>query len=159
MRCPYCSEDDDRVIDTRPIEGGNIIRRRRECVKCGKRFTTYERVERLEILLVRKRDESIEPFDREKIMRGIMKACEKRPIEPEKMEAIVSNIEQELYNRGEREVSSVEIGEKVMSALKGLDEVAYVRFASVYRQFKDVEQFLGEIKEIINGKGNRKKYK
>jgi len=156
MRCPYCFEDADRVIDTRPIEGGNIVRRRRECVKCGKRFTTYERVERLEILLVRKRDESIEPFDREKIMRGIMKACEKRPIEPEKMEAIVSNIEQELYNRGEREVSSVEIGKRVMNALKGLDEVAYVRFASVYRQFTDVEQFLGEIKEIVNKKSNKK---
>jgi transcriptional repressor NrdR len=156
MRCPYCFEDADRVIDTRPIEGGNIVRRRRECVKCGKRFTTYERVERLEILLVRKRDESIEPFDREKIMRGIMKACEKRPIEPEKIEAIVSNIEQELYNRGEREVSSVEIGKRVMNALKGLDEVAYVRFASVYRQFTDVEQFLGEIKEIVNKKSNKK---
>jgi len=156
MRCPYCSENDDKVVDTRPVEGGNIIRRRRKCMNCGKRFTTYERVEHLEVLLVRKRDESIEPFDREKLMRGIMKACEKRPIEPEKIEAVVSNIEQELYNSGEREVSSVEIGERVMNALKGLDEVAYVRFASVYRQFRDVEQFLGEIKEIINKKGNKK---
>jgi len=156
MRCPYCSENDDKVVDTRPVEGGNIIRRRRKCMNCGKRFTTYERVEHLEVLLVRKRDESIEPFDREKLMRGIMKACEKRPIEPEKIEAVVSNIEQELYNSGEREVSSVDIGERVMNALKGLDEVAYVRFASVYRQFRDVEQFLGEIKEIINKKGNKK---
>jgi len=127
------------------------------CLACGKRFTTYERVERLEVILVRKRDGNIEPFDREKIIRGIMKACEKRPVKPESIERIVSKIEQELYKSGEREVSSVEIGEMVMGELKKLDDVAYVRFASVYRQFEDIDRFVGEIKDLIKKKGDKKK--
>ncbi len=134
-----------------------MIRRRRMCLACGKRFTTYERVERLEVILVRKRDGNIEPFDREKIIRGIMKACEKRPVKPESIERIVSKIEQELYKSGEREVSSVEIGEMVMGELKKLDDVAYVRFASVYRQFEDIDRFVGEIKDLIKKKGDKKK--
>ncbi|OQX90441.1 MAG: transcriptional regulator NrdR [Candidatus Coatesbacteria bacterium 4484_99] len=157
MRCPYCGKDRDKVVDTRPVEDGSMIRRRRMCLACGKRFTTYERVERLEVILVRKRDGNIEPFDREKIIRGIMKACEKRPVKPESIERIVSKIEQELYKSGEREVSSVEIGEMVMGELKKLDDVAYVRFASVYRQFEDIDRFVGEIKDLIKKKGDKKK--
>ncbi len=149
MKCPFCGEDNDRVIDTRPSEGGEAVRRRRECLKCGRRFTTYERLETLPIM-VRKRDGSVQPFDRQKILAGILKACEKRPVSLEDMEKLVNDIEQDLYGKLEREVDSTYIGEKVIIALEKLDEVAYVRFASVYRQFKDINQFMRELKNILD---------
>lgn len=149
MKCPFCGEDNDRVIDTRPSEGGEAVRRRRECLNCGRRFTTYERLETLPIM-VRKRDGSVQPFDRQKILAGILKACEKRPVSLEDMENLVNDIEQDLYGKLEREVDSTYIGEKVIIALEKLDEVAYVRFASVYRQFKDINQFMRELKNILD---------
>jgi len=149
MKCPFCGDDNDRVIDTRPSEGGEAVRRRRECLNCGRRFTTYERLETLPIM-VRKRDGSVQPFDRQKILAGILKACEKRPVSLEDMEKLVNDIEQDLYGKLEREVDSTYIGEKVIIALEKLDEVAYVRFASVYRQFKDINQFMRELKNILD---------
>ncbi len=149
MKCPFCGDDNDRVIDTRPSEGGEAVRRRRECLNCGRRFTTYERLETLPIM-VRKRDGSVQPFDRQKILAGILKACEKRPVSLEDMEKLVNDIEQDLYGKLEREVDSTYIGEKVIMALEKLDEVAYVRFASVYRQFKDINQFMRELKNILD---------
>jgi len=149
MKCPFCGDDNDRVIDTRPSEGGEAVRRRRECLNCGRRFTTYERLETLPIM-VRKRDGSVQPFDRQKILTGILKACEKRPVSLEDMEKLVNDIEQDLYGKLEREVDSTYIGEKVIIALEKLDEVAYVRFASVYRQFKDINQFMRELKNILD---------
>jgi len=149
MKCPFCGEDNDRVIDTRPSEGGEAVRRRRECLNCGRRFTTYERLETLPIMVL-KRDGSVQPFDRQKILAGILKACEKRPVSLEDMEKLVNDIEQDLYGKLEREVDSTYIGEKVIVALEKLDEVAYVRFASVYRQFKDINQFMRELKNILD---------
>ncbi|MBA7699823.1 Transcriptional repressor NrdR [subsurface metagenome] len=149
MKCPFCGDDNDRVIDTRPSEGGEAVRRRRECLNCDRRFTTYERLETLPIM-VRKRDGSVQPFDRQKILAGILKACEKRPVSLEDMENLVNDIEQDLYGKLEREVDSTYIGEKVIMALEKLDEVAYVRFASVYRQFKDINQFMRELKNILD---------
>ncbi len=146
MKCPFCQYADTKVIDSRLAKEGEIIRRRRECDQCQKRFTTYERVEET-LPLVVKKDGRREPFDRSKIEGGMLKACEKRPISVETLQKIVEHIEAQLLERGEKEVSSVELGEKVMEELKGLDDVAYVRFASVYRSFKDIGEFVDLIKD------------
>ena len=151
MRCPFCEEPDTKVIDSRPTEEGHALRRRRECVKCGKRFTTYEKVEEI-LFMVVKRDGRRESFDRNKILNGIIRACEKRPVSLEQMETVVSDIERTLNNMMEKEISSEAIGEVVMEKLKDLDEVAYVRFASVYRQFKDVGTFVAEIEKFLKDK-------
>ena len=145
MRCPYCKVDDDRVIDSRSVEEGSSIRRRRECVKCERRYTTYERFERSDLRVVKK-DGTRVAFDRQKILSGILKACEKRPVPSADVEATVVRIEQEIGRRFEREVPSRAIGELVMRELKKLDLVAYVRFASVYREFKDIGDFVDEIR-------------
>ena len=151
MRCPYCGYLESKVIDSRPAEEGATIRRRRECLACGKRFTTYEIMERLPLIVV-KRDGSRQTFDKIKIMNGMLRACEKRPVSVDALEKITDEIEQELHNSLEREVSTTEIGEMVMTRLKDIDEVAYVRFASVYRQFKDVNTFLEELQKLIDKK-------
>jgi transcriptional repressor NrdR len=148
MRCPFCSNDEDRVIDSRPSDEGAAIRRRRECIACGARFTTYEKIENLPLLVIKK-DGTREPFDREKLMSGIMKSCQKRPVTTTQIEALVSSIEVQTQNSLKREISSREIGEMVMEGLKSIDEVAYVRFASVYRQFKDVNSFLEELNDML----------
>ena len=148
MRCPFCENPDTRVIDSRPTEEGHAIRRRRECDNCNKRFTTYEKVEEM-IFMVIKKDGSREAFDRNKVMNGIIKACEKRPVPIADIEKIVDDIERGLNNMMEKEVESKLIGEVIMEHLKDLDEVAYVRFASVYRQFKDVNTFVAEIEKLL----------
>jgi len=148
MKCPFCEQPDTKVIDSRPTEEGHAIRRRRECIVCGKRFTTYEKVEDVFFMVV-KRDGRREAFDRSKILNGIIRACEKRPISMDQMESLVSDIERTLNNRMEKEISSELIGEIVMEHLKDLDEVAYVRFASVYRQFKDVSTFVAEVEKLL----------
>lgn len=153
MKCPFCENQDTKVIDSRPTEDGHAIRRRRECDACGKRFTTYEKVEQM-ILMVIKKDGSREAFDRNKIMNGIIRACEKRPVPIAEMEKIVDEIERGLNNMMEKEVESTFIGELIMERLRKLDEVAYVRFASVYRQFTDVNTFVAEIEKLLlNKKG------
>jgi transcriptional repressor NrdR len=149
MRCPFCGHDEDRVIDSRPSDEGSAIRRRRECITCGARFTTYEKVESLPLLVIKK-DGTREPFNREKLMAGIMKSCEKRPVSTLQIEGLVNAIETQTQNSLKREISSREIGEMVMEGLKQIDEVAYVRFASVYRQFKDVNSFLDELNEMLS---------
>lgn len=151
MRCPYCSYTESKVIDSRPTEENNSIRRRRECLKCGKRFTTYEKLESIALVVIKK-DESRQPFNRAKILKGIMTACEKRPITLAQMEHLTDEIESELSQSMEREVRSTRIGELVMKKLRDLDEVAYVRFASVYKQFDDVNTFMEELKGLINEK-------
>jgi transcriptional repressor NrdR len=148
MKCPFCGHVDDKVIDSRASSDGNAVRRRRECLKCDKRFTTYEYIEEMPLLVVKK-DSRRQPYDRKKVLVGIQKACEKRPISSEKIEELVSSIERELNRKFEREVLSKEIGELIMDKLASLDEVAYVRFASVYRQFKDVNQFMTELKDLL----------
>ncbi len=148
MKCPFCGQDDDRVIDSRVVRDGYEVRRRRLCNRCGRRFTTYERVAQ-ELPYVIKKDGRREPFSREKVLNGLRKACEKRPISIDVLERIVDRIEAWIQEQGKMEVSSVEIGERVMEELKRLDEVAYVRFASVYRQFKDISQFMDELKELL----------
>ncbi len=145
MKCPFCSYADTKVIDSRLSREGDIIRRRRECDQCLKRFTTYERVEEI-LPLVIKKDGRREPFDRQKIEAGLLKACEKRPISVDTIQKIVSKIETEMMEKGEKEVPSSMIGERIMEELKGLDDVAYVRFASVYRSFKDIGEFVDLIK-------------
>ena len=152
MRCPFCGYAESKVIDSRPAEEGATIRRRRECLACQKRFTTYEIMERLPLIVV-KRDGSRQTFDKIKVMNGMLRACEKRPVSLQSLERIADEIEQELQNSLEREVSTAEIGEMVMSKLKDVDEVAYVRFASVYRQFKDVNTFFEELQKLIDRKG------
>jgi len=147
MRCPKCAGVDDKVIDSRSTRDGLLIRRRRECLKCGTRFTTYEEMYR-ESLRVKKRDGQYEEFDRRKLLAGIEKACEKRPVSTEKIELLAERVISELENEFGREVPSMKIGERVMDHLRKLDEVAYVRFASVYRQFRDAEQFIDEIKQL-----------
>ena len=147
MRCPYCSYSESKVIDSRPAEEGTTIRRRRECLSCGKRFTTYEIMEQLPLLVI-KRDGSRQSFDRVKVINGMVKACEKRPVPMEQIEKVADEIEQELQSSLEREVSSAQIGEMIMDRLKDLDQVAYVRFASVYREFKDVKTFVQEIAKL-----------
>lgn len=154
MRCPFCENDDTKVIDSRHTEDGYAIRRRRECMSCGKRFTTYEKVEE-QLLVVIKKDGSRQAFDRNKIVSGIVKACEKRPVAYADMERIADEIERGLNNMMEKEVTSTFIGELVMDKLKDLDEVAYVRFASVYRQFTDVSTFISEIEKMLGTKGRR----
>ena len=156
MRCSYCGYKEDKVVDSRATQEGSAIRRRRECLKCGKRFTTYEYIEEVSLMVVKK-DGRREPFDRKKILSGIMKACEKRPISIEKMEEIVIQVERAIQKKSDREVASTRIGELVMEKLKCLDDVAYVRFASVYRQFKDVGQFMEELKGILSKEGQRRK--
>ena len=151
MRCPYCENPDTKVIDSRPTEEGHAIRRRRGCEKCGKRFTTYEKVEET-ILMIVKKDGRREAFDRNKVMNGIVKACEKRHVPVAEMERVVNEIERGLNNMMEKEVESTFIGELVMEKLKELDEVAYVRFASVYRQFTDVNTFVKEIEKLLGNK-------
>jgi transcriptional repressor NrdR len=149
MKCPYCGYKDDKVVDSRATAEESAIRRRRECLKCGKRFTTYEYIEEVSLMVIKK-DGRREPFDRKKVLSGIIKACEKRPISMEKMEDVVIQIERAIQKKSDREVSASRIGELVMERLKALDDVAYVRFASVYRQFKDVGQFMVELKDILN---------
>lgn len=148
MRCPFCENEDTKVIDSRHTEDGHAIRRRRECDACGKRFTTYEKVEQM-MLMVIKKDGRREAFDRDKIMSGVIKACEKRPVSMAEIENIVDEIERGLNNMMEKEVESSFIGELIMERLRKLDEVAYVRFASVYRQFKDVSTFVAEIEQLL----------
>lgn len=151
MKCPFCDYEDTKVIDSRHTEEGHAIRRRRECEKCNKRFTTYEKVEEV-ILMVIKKDGSRETFDRSKVMNGIIKACEKRPVPIAEIEKIVDDIERGLNNMMEKEVKSTFIGELIMDRLKDLDEVAYVRFASVYRQFTDINTFVKEIEGLLGRK-------
>ena len=151
MKCPFCGYTESRVIDSRPTDEYTSIRRRRECLSCQKRFTTYESVEMLPIVVIKK-DGSRQMFDRSKIMNGLMRSCEKRPVPVAKLEALVDDIEQRLSNALVKEVSSTQIGEYVMEGLKELDEVAYVRFASVYRQFKDVNSFMAELQRLIQEK-------
>lgn len=149
MKCPYCGELESKVIDSRPTEDGEKIRRRRECLRCGKRFTTYEIVETVPLMVIKK-DRSRQVFDRQKLLGGMLRACEKRPVSYEMLERAVDNIEQSLLNSYEREVTSIHIGELAMEELKKIDEVAYVRFASVYRQFSDLNTFMNELKEMLS---------
>lgn len=148
MKCPFCGFEESKVIDSRPTDEGERIRRRRECISCGKRFTTYEIIESVPVVVVKK-DKSREVFDREKLFNGMMRACEKRPVSVEVIEKSIDEIEAELQNSLDREVTSVKIGELVMDKLKEIDEVAYVRFASVYRQFKDINTFMSELKKLL----------
>lgn len=149
MKCPRCGHVDNKVVDSRAGKDGDVIRRRRECLSCARRFTTYERIEE-ELPLVVKRDGRREPYDRQKILSGIRKACEKRPVSVDTIEHLVEALEQEFQSGPEKEISTIRIGERVMSKLLQVDDVAYVRFASVYRQFKDVSQFVEEIKTLIS---------
>ena len=151
MKCPFCSFEESKVIDSRPTDEGEKIRRRRECIACGKRFTTYEIIESVPIIVVKK-DKSRQAFDRVKLFNGMLRACEKRPVSIEQIDKVVSDIEADLQNSLDREVTSVRIGELVMDKLKELDEVAYVRFASVYRQFKDINTFMDELHKLLGEK-------
>ena len=151
MKCPFCNYPDSKVVDSRPTDEGTSIRRRRECLRCFKRFTTYETVERLPLMLI-KRDGTREPYDRNKLLSGVMKACEKRPVPQARWEQLVDTVEQRLFGTLETEVSSQKIGEMVMQELKNVDEVAYVRFASVYRQFKDINTFLEDLNSLLQNK-------
>ena len=153
MKCRYCAGTESKVIDSRPTEDGSAIRRRRECLNCGKRFTTYEKIEDLPVMVV-KRDGRREPFDSEKIRSGIVKACEKRPVSANDIEVMVNEIEQVVKNKNEHEISTAELGELVMEKLYALDEVAYVRFASVYRQFRDVNTFYDELCKLLERNKN-----
>ncbi|MFZ3209600.1 MAG: transcriptional regulator NrdR [Geobacteraceae bacterium] len=148
MKCPFCTSPDSRVVDSRPDKGGTTIRRRRECELCGKRFTTHERVEEM-LPLVTKKDSRREPFDRLKVIAGIQKASEKRPVSTETIERLVDRLEARLQEWGEREVPSTTIGEWVMNELHDIDQVAYVRFASVYRSFKDINEFMAELQDLL----------
>ena len=156
MRCPFCSTDDTRVLDSRDSNEGAVIRRRRECEACKRRFTTYERVDELNPLVIKK-DGRREGFDRDKLLMGLKKACEKRPVSVEQLETIITGIERKLQETGEKEIPSTMIGEEVMRRLPALDEVAYVRFASVYRSFRDIAEFMDELKEILEGQERLKK--
>ncbi|WFA09643.1 transcriptional regulator NrdR [Tissierella sp. Yu-01] len=149
MKCPFCENLESKVVDSRPTDEGQAIRRRRECINCGKRFTTYEKVEEIPIIIV-KRDGNRQTYNRNKLLNGILKSCEKRPVSMDTIENIVDDIEKNLYNSLQKEITSIEIGEMVMNKLKNIDEVAYVRFASVYRQFKDVNSFMEELKKILD---------
>ena len=148
MKCLYCNATESRVIDSRPTDEGLAIRRRRECVNCGRRFTTYEKIETVQIMVVKK-DGSREAFDADKLRRGLIKACEKRPVAMHDVDALVRDVEQQIMNSLEQEVSSSRIGEMVMERLRNLDEVAYVRFASVYRSFCDINTFMEELKSLL----------
>lgn len=153
MKCPFCQFMESKVLDSRPTDEGQAIRRRRECIQCGKRFTTYEKIEEIPIIVVKK-DGNRQTFDRNKLLNGIIKSCEKRPVSINTIDNLVYSIERTLSNSLEKEVTSVEIGEMVMNGLKDIDEVAYVRFASVYRQFKDLNSFMEELKAILDEGSN-----
>ena len=148
MKCPYCNAQDTKVIDSRPADDNSSIRRRRQCEQCGKRFTTYEKLETMPLMIIKK-DNSRETYDRSKIEAGVLRACHKRPIPAKDINALVDKVELEIFNREEREIPSKLIGEMIMTKLKDLDSVAYVRFASVYREFKDVNTFMDELKKIL----------
>lgn len=151
MKCPFCTYFESKVIDSRPMDDNQKIRRRRECLKCGKRFTTYEIVETMPIMVI-KRDNSREPYERQKLINGFMRACEKRPVSIEKIEEMVDRVEARIQGSMEREISSKRVGEYALEELKSVDEVAYIRFASVYRQFKDVSTFLEELNKLMSEK-------
>ena len=151
MRCPFCSAVEDKVVDTRPSDNEQVIRRRRECIGCGRRFTTYERVDEM-LPTVVKKDGRREKFDRDKILRGLRASCNKRPVSVEQIESIADSIERDLQDRGDKEVSSALIGEKAMARLREADEVAYVRFASVYRSFRDIDEFLAELGKLVKAR-------
>ena len=151
MRRPYCNQDNTRVVDSRPVEENNSIRRRRMCDACGRRFTTYEKVETIPLIVIKK-DQNREQYDRGKIEAGILRACYKRPVPVERINSTIDAIEAKIFNTEDREISSSKIGEIVMEELKNLDEVAYVRFASVYREFKDVNTFMKELSKLLEGK-------
>ena len=151
MKCPYCGYSESKVIDSRPADEGSSIRRRRECLSCSKRFTTYETVESLPMVVVKK-DGSRQSFERRKVLAGMIRACEKRPVPLAELEKIAEEIEQDIQNSMEREISTVAIGEKVMDRLLNVDQVAYVRFASVYRQFKDIDTFMAELTKLLSEK-------
>ena len=148
MKCPFCGNDNTRVVDSRPVDDNTAIRRRRLCDTCGKRFTSYEKVE-LSPLMVVKKDQTREQYNRNKIEDGVIRACHKRPVSAQQIKDLVDSVETEIYNKGEREIPTTEIGEMVMNRIKALDAVAYVRFASVYREFKDVETFMDEIRKMM----------
>lgn len=150
MKCPFCSHSDSKVVDSRPDKGGASIRRRRECESCGKRFTSHERVEEI-LPMVQKKDGRREPFDRLKLIAGIKKACEKRPVSVVEIERLVDRLESRMQESGERELSTRTLGEWVMNELHDIDEVAYVRFASVYRSFKDINEFMEELQDLLKG--------
>jgi transcriptional repressor NrdR len=154
MRCPFCSAIEDKVVDTRPSDNEQVIRRRRECTGCGRRFTTYERVDEV-LPLVIKKDGRREPFDRTKILSGLKKACSKRPVPVEVIERAVDQIERSLEEQGEKEIPSTRIGDAVMAALRDIDDVAYVRFASVYRSFRDVNELMNELKNLVETRGRK----
>ena len=151
MKCPYCNEADTKVIDSRPADDNSSIRRRRQCERCGKRFTTYEKLETMPLMVIKK-DESREVYDRSKIEAGILHSCHKRPVSPRQISTMIDEIENQIFNMGEREIPASLIGELVMKKLKDVDEVAYVRFASVYRQFKDIDTFMKELNKLLEGK-------
>ena len=151
MKCPYCTYPESKVVDSRPADEGASIRRRRECLSCHKRFTTYETMESLPLIVIKK-DGSRQSFDRNKVMAGLIRACEKRPVSYDTLENMVNEIEQVLQNKMEREIPSTEVGELVMDRLKKIDEVSYVRFASVYRQFKDINSFMTELSKLLQDK-------
>ena len=151
MKCPFCLYSESKVIDSRPADDGQRIRRRRECMQCAKRFTTYEIIETQPVIII-KRDKSRQVFDRNKLLSGMLRACEKRPVSLEKLETAIDEIESQLQNSLEREVTSVEVGEMALAKLKDIDEIAYVRFASVYRDFKDIQSFMDELRAMQSGK-------
>ena len=153
MKCPFCSHENTRVIDSRPAEDNNSIRRRRVCDECGKRFTTYEKIETIPLIIIKKANNR-EAYDRAKIEAGVLRACHKRPVSAQQITTLVDEVENEIFNREEREIPSGTIGELVMNKLKDLDAVAYVRFASVYREFKDVNTFMDELKSVLNDKNH-----
>lgn len=149
MKCPFCGHENTRVIDSRPAEDNNSIRRRRVCDECGKRFTTYEKIETIPLIIIKK-DNNREAYDRSKIEAGVLRACHKRPVSAGQLDSLVEEVETEIFNREEREVSTRDIGELVMNKLKDMDAVAYVRFASVYREFKDINTFMDELKKVLD---------
>jgi transcriptional repressor NrdR len=151
MKCPYCGFIEDKVIDSRPTDEGSAIRRRREYSSCVKRFTTYEKVESLPLMVIKK-DKTRQAFNREKLLNGLLRACEKRPVSINDLEKLVEEIESQIYNSLQREITTQDIGEMVMSRLKNMDEVAYVRFASVYRQFRDINTFMDELRKLLRDK-------
>ena len=156
MKCPFCGAQDTKVIDSRPADDNSSIRRRRQCEECGKRFTTYEKLETLPLMIIKK-DDSREPYNRAKIENGILLSCHKRPVSPDQITKMIDEIEKQIFSMEEREIPSVTIGELVMKKLKMVDEVAYVRFASVYREFKDVNAFMDELAKFLNKKEQQKR--
>lgn len=148
MKCPFCAQTEDKVVDSRESGNGDAIRRRRECLGCGRRFTSYERIEEIPFFVIKK-DGRREPFDRAKLLSGLIRACEKRPVSAKSLQAIVEEVEQMVMDSAEREIEAVAVGERVMERLRELDKVAYVRFASVYRQFEDVQEFMSELRGLL----------